>query len=311
MKKQGDYGMKITEHAAVVLNYKTPALTIKCVENLKKQDTNLVIVVVDNNSMDSSCMQFNAKFENDEMVVVIESGENAGYANGNNLGIQYIKENYQSVKFITIVNPDVELKSPRILSEIECELLKNHALSVLSCLMIFNGKLRGLKDFGWKFPSKKQLLFSGTFLGKWLLKDINDDYESLETDGDIAYVDVVPGCFFTIKADDLFQIGGFDNNTFLYFEETILARKIKKLNKKEGILLSCRIRHNHVVKDAQLKNFKKRLFDRKCFYDSKKYYINHISEQEKLFILLSNLFNDLDFFLKKIIYGLLSRLEGK
>lgn len=303
--------MKEIEHAVIVLNYKTPALTIKCVECLKKQDADIAIIIVDNNSMDTSCELFNSKFKNDEAIVIIENKKNTGYANGNNLGIQYIKENYQSVKFITIVNPDVELESPRILSEIECELLKNHDLSVLSCLTIFNGKLRGLKDFGWKFPSKKQLLFSGTFLGKWLLKDINDAYESLETDGDIAYVDVVPGCFFTIKADDLFQIGGFDSNTFLYFEETILARKIKKLNKKEGILLSCCIRHNHVVKDAQLKNFKKRLFDRRCFYNSKKYYINHISEQEKMFILLSNLFNDLDFCLKRIVFGFLSRLGGK
>lgn len=303
--------MKVIEHVAVVLNYKTPALTIKCVESLKRQDANLAIVIVDNNSMDSSCVQFESEFKNDEKVVVIESKENAGYANGNNLGIKYIQENYESVEFITIVNPDVELESPDILSKIECELLKNNDLSVLSCLMIFNGELRGLKDFGWKLPSKKQLLLAGTFLGKWMLKDINDAYQSLQIDGDIAYVDVVPGCFFTIKADDLFQIGGFDSNTFLYFEETILAKKIKKINKKEGILLSCCIKHNHATRDIQLKNFRKRLFDRECFYNSKKYYIKYVSEQEKPFIGLANLFNGFDFCLKRMIYGFLSKFEGK
>jgi len=76
--------------------------------------------------------------------------------------------------------------------------------------------------------------------------------------GKTSLVDVVSGCFFMMKSKTLEKIDYFDENTFLYYEENILAKKLhdRKLN-----LMVCNdiiIIHNHSVSiDKNLKKISK------------------------------------------------------
>ena len=48
--------------------------------------------------------------------------------------------------------------------------------------------------------------------------------------GNLTKVEVVSGCFFMIRKDILELVGNFDNTTFLYYEENILACKLKSID---------------------------------------------------------------------------------
>ena len=74
----------------IVLNYKNLADTVACLASLRKITYNKYrIVVVDNDSRDGS---FEYLKEHETDCCIIQSGENRGYAAGNNIGIRYALE---------------------------------------------------------------------------------------------------------------------------------------------------------------------------------------------------------------------------
>lgn len=292
-------------YAAVILNYNSCDLTCKCINSLLKQNVDIEIVVVDNSSTDDSLKKISERFDNNTYVHIIKNTINEGYASGNNKGINYIRQNFKKVKYISIINPDITFEDQDIFYKLGGKLMSDDQLSVIGCLNIFNGYLNSLDNSCWQFPSKRNLFFSGTLLGRFFCKKGNCIYNSVRVKSGIAYVDVVPGCFFLAKAEDLYKIQCFDPKTFLYFEENIIAKKILNINKKLAVCVDCLCYHNHLIRDKQLTNWSSKLFSCKCFYDSKKYYITNYSKQNKLFILFSIMYNKSDLIVRKCIYYVL------
>ena len=56
-------------------------------------------------------------------------------------------------------------------------------------------------------------------------------------------VDVFPGTAFLIRKNIFEKTGGFDENLFLFFEESDLAQKIKKMGFKNYIVPEAKIKH--------------------------------------------------------------------
>lgn len=307
LKQEGkiSFMLRDTIYAAVILNYNSYDLTCECINSLLKQNVNIEIVVVDNASTDDSLKKISEKFENNNYVHTIKNTINEGYACGNNKGINYVRHNFKKVKYISIINPDIAFEDQDIFYKLGCKLMSDDKISIIGCLNIFNGYLNSLDNSCWQFPSKRNLFFSGTLLGRFFCKKVNNIYKSVKVNSDIAYVDVVPGCFFLVKSEDLYKIQGFDPNTFLYFEENILAKKILNINKKLAVCVDCLCYHNHLIRDKQLTNWSSKLFSCKCFYDSKMYYIKNYSKQNKLFISFSIMYNKFDFIVRKCIYYVL------
>ena len=55
----------------------------------------------------------------------------------------------------------------------------------------------------------------------------------------------VSGCFMLMKADDFFKANKFDDYTFLYGEEKILAERLLKINKRNYFYPQVEIIHEH------------------------------------------------------------------
>ena len=99
-----------------------------------------------------------------------------------------------------------------------------------------------------------------------------------------SVVDVVSGCFFLIKSTVLEEIVFLDENVFLYYEENILATKLKQLGLKSVINNEIVIIHNHSVtidKNVSRKNKLKTLRNSQFYYEEK---YNNVSKSE-LFIM--------------------------
>lgn len=95
--------------AVIIINYRTPDLTIDCLETLVHEiDPNRdQVVVVDNDSGDESCDRIAAQVRQngwDNWVSVLASGRNGGFSFGNNVGIKSVEaENYLLLNSDTLV----------------------------------------------------------------------------------------------------------------------------------------------------------------------------------------------------------------
>ena len=80
----------------VILNYKTYEEAAACAESILSTQTwkNMHIVIVDNGSGNGSEEWLVEHFIDEKRVRVTASGENLGFARGNNLGIRYAREHY-------------------------------------------------------------------------------------------------------------------------------------------------------------------------------------------------------------------------
>ncbi len=93
----------------IIVNYKNPKRTNKCIDSIKKSDTQTLkyeIIIVDNASEDES-KKIITKENKD--VRYIQSKKNVGMGEGNNLGIKHAKGDY-----ILITNDDIIFKKDAI-----------------------------------------------------------------------------------------------------------------------------------------------------------------------------------------------------
>lgn len=97
----------------VILNYKTYEEAAACAESILSTQTwkNMHIVIVDNGSGNGSEEWLAEHFIDEKRVRVIASGENLGFARGNNLGIRYAREHYDP-DLIVAANSDILFEQP-------------------------------------------------------------------------------------------------------------------------------------------------------------------------------------------------------
>ena len=135
----------------------------------------------------------------------ILSGANLGYGRANNLGLKNVK-----TKYALILNPDATL---------EKSTLENFLILVKQNL-----------DFAIIGPMEQEKSKSISLIDKK-----NDSLIEVEN---------VKGFAMFLNLEQFEQVGFFDENFFIYFEEIDLCKRLSKLNKK--IYLSSEIKINHL-----------------------------------------------------------------
>lgn len=287
--------------AVVILNYKNYELTETATKSLIKLNENIRIIIVDNCSPNESYKVLKDTFNENKNIDIIKSPENLGYATGNNYGVRYLIEKYPIVDKIVIMNPDVIVDDFNVFKKLSCFLDANPNAGAVTSRTYLDGVENIPFDCAWKYVTKKQLLFEGSIFSKKVKKN-NKYYEFSPTTDGFAQVDVVQGCFFMIKKENFEKVDFFDERTFLYYEECILAEKLAKINLKNFVDTSSFIYHNHNVKNKNLKNYNAKKFDSKCYFESKKILIKFYTNYSNFFKLYSCIFLSINYFLKKIYY---------
>lgn len=100
----------------IVLNYLAYNETDNVVNqflDLPKDDVNLKIVIVDNNSNNESYQFLSNKFNNNNLVSVYKTNKNLGFANGNNYGYCQLKKIFNP-DYVIFSNSDIVLKSDEL-----------------------------------------------------------------------------------------------------------------------------------------------------------------------------------------------------
>ncbi len=244
----------------VILNYNDYETTYSMIKQIKNYKILDHIVIVDNNSTDLKYDKLKKLEKNN--IKVVKTDENKGYAYGNNYGIKYLINNYK-IDYIIISNPDI-IVSENTIKKLKEDLDKNKNISIIAPVINQLGeKLRG-----WKLPSYTiELLSNVNYIHKFAEKRML--YTGEHYKNDISKVDVVSGCFFMARKTDFEKIKYFDEGTFLYYEENIIAKKLKDIGKNTYIDNTVNVTHNLSVSvNKNINSIRKY----KILKDSQKYF---------------------------------------
>lgn len=227
----------------VILNYNSYDLTTKLADNCLKMKCVDKVVIIDNNSNDNFDNYIKNKKSN--KLHFIKNNDNLGYAVGNNIGLKYLYDNKFKVGFIA--NPDVWFEENAVKSIAEF-LINNKEYAVCSCRRsgYNNSKTRQF----WWIPTRCQAIFESLHFMRSIItkKHEKKSYLICEDNKDKEYLDVevVGGAFFASNLEKINQIDYLDENTFLWYEENILAYKIMQRGFKEAVMMDCSYQHNHI-----------------------------------------------------------------
>lgn len=208
--------------SVIIVNYNTSELTQKCIESIYAftKENSFEIILVDNNSSDDSVEVISKLFPE---VKLILNTENIGFGRGNNRGNALAKGEY-----VFFLNSDTYLISDAIKSF--CDFMnkvENAKVAVLG------GELLSGQDFDTvsygNLPSVFEYFsylgfktFYKNYFEKKLASGIVNKNSEIKEVGYVNGADM----FFRKEVFDLF--GGFDEDFFLYFEETELSYRIKE-----------------------------------------------------------------------------------
>ncbi|HIJ79552.1 MAG: glycosyltransferase family 2 protein [Desulfobulbaceae bacterium] len=197
----------------IIVNYNTADLLAKCLSSIFKQDVATEIFVVDNNSQDNSIEMVQKNFGT---VKLITNKINAGFAKANNQAVRLATGRY-----IYFLNPDTEIHG--------------NALEVMLCFMNDYPQV-GMAGTQLIFPDNSpQSSLEYRYPGQRYAKK---DLAGLP--GDIAWL---LGASIIARREVIEQVGGFDEDYFLYGEDLDLSLKIRKKGWSLGYIPEAEIVH--------------------------------------------------------------------
>ncbi len=284
--------------AIVVLNYNDFETTEQFIQRVGNFTSVNHIVVVDNCSLDGSYDKLRS-YASDKLVV-LKTDENKGYAYGNNYGINYAVENYD-VDNIFVANPDIILEDDTIKKILEAS-KSLEKVGQISCRMICKSGIE-LPE-AWHIPTYMDCLMENLIILKKVLH-YRIDYSTEQWDQTVEEVEVLPGSFFMITREAFDKIGGMDENTFLYYEENIMAILLKKNNYKNYLLTDLTYIHNHSVSiNKTFKSVAKRL---RIAYASREYYCTQYLDIGKAQKIILKITFEIGLFNYRIVKKILKR----
>ena len=214
--------------AIVILNYNDYENTKKLVKNIKEYKILDKIVIVDNKSTNNDELKRLNTLICDKVDVIV-SDKNGGYSYGNNYGLKYIDKKYgeQKFEYVIISNPDVYVKEYDI--EKTIEFLNNNKKCVIASPRMYytNGPAR---RSAWKNRKIITDIANSTRITQAILFPFfkKGEYSKKDFKNSVQEVDAIAGSFFVANHKLFRNIGYFDENTFLFYEEDIIGVKAKE-----------------------------------------------------------------------------------
>ena len=192
------------------------------------------VIVVENSKNIEFKNTLEKKYKNLECLL---TGENLGYAKGNNLGLSKVETTYA-----LILNPDAKIEGKTINNFLE--------------------SADKIKDFAILGPAKQN---------EFGLIDENRDQK------DIFEVEKLKGFAMFLNLQQFKDIGFFDDNFFIYLEEIDLCKRLRANNRKIFLDKNIKIKHQGGSSHNESINFEMELSRNwhwmwSTFYFNKKHY---------------------------------------
>lgn len=201
--------------AVAILTYNSAQIIERCLRSLLQLRYPAVSwLVVDNHSSDDTVEIVNNSFP---QVRLLQTGWNAGYAGGNNAGIeQALKERSE---YVLILNPDVVLKNPEFLNVMVDYLEQHPAVGIL-----------GPRVFLRTADCVQNTILFPPGLWRnavhWIRYRLDNRFAQLSGDEELP-AHMLNGVCVLLRAACLRQVGLFDESIFMYIEDADLAYRAR------------------------------------------------------------------------------------
>lgn len=244
------------EVSIIIVNYNTRELIKNCLNSILEQTIGIKfeVIIIDNSSVDGSPQMIKEIFP---QFTLIESEVNLGFGKANNLGVKNAVG-----EIIFFLNSDT--------------VLLNNAIKILYDFIILNtsvgivgGNLltsnhQPTHSYLYYFPNINFEIFNLWF-PFYKIINRNAHYNYTEKVLDVGYI---TGADLMIRKQNFEKIGGFDEDFFMYFEETELSSRIKKMGLRivsvpEALIIHLEGGDNKEISYSKLLTI---LYSKKLFY---------------------------------------------
>lgn len=195
----------------VIINLNARELTVQCLESLLRIDyPEYEIILVDNGSTDGSAAAISSWADGQprlrERFVLIETGENLGFAGGCNAGMRLALEG--GAGYVLLLNNDTVV-DPGFLSGLARAASADTSVGLV-----------GPKTLYFDYPSR--IWAAGGRMDWWLGRSKHLHLDEVDRgQADLpAQVDYLPGCAILASRDLIEKVGMLDESLFFYWEES-------------------------------------------------------------------------------------------
>lgn len=201
----------------IFVNYKTPELIIQCLESIEKYNPNLEyeIIVSNNASKGDDEKLIKKHFPN---IIWHEMGYNAGFARANNAGMKLAKG-----KYFLLLNTDTWMIDD----------------SITRCINHLENRSDAIAGGAYQlYPDLSPRGFYHTFTFQrdfWIVplqfRNVLEKIIPQKKYTDPEQVDYIAAAFLMIRREGFEKTGGFDEEFFLYGEDTYFGYQLSKYGK--------------------------------------------------------------------------------
>ena len=193
----------------IILNYNGKRTLMECLRSVFDSDyPNFEVVLVDNASTDESFETAKAKYPK---IHFIKNNKNVGFGAGNNIGIRFALE--KMADFIFLLNNDAYLEKS-VLSLLISQAQKNPHAGIISPLI-----LNKCDNTIW---------FAGGTIN-WLRMKATHSRHAVSDQNNKSFTSgYISGCAMLIRKQAFKEVGLFDEDFFLYYEDADLSVRIAR-----------------------------------------------------------------------------------
>ncbi|MFN8672073.1 MAG: glycosyltransferase family 2 protein [Candidatus Sericytochromatia bacterium] len=257
----------------IIVNFYSSNFLENCIKSIYEKTKNIEFeIIIANNSPEDNISYLNEKYN----IKIIESNINLGFSKANNLAVKEANGTY-----ILFLNPDTEFLNDVL--DIFINLLESSKFKVCGGELFYTKEIKQ-ESYG-NYPSLTQIIFElglNKVFKTYYKKNLSTGI--IDKEGLIKEVDYVTGANLFIKKDAFEKVKGFDEDFFLYYEDTELCFRLKKHNYKIGFIPNAKILH-HLGKSSKDETKKLIIAEKSKYLFFQKSYGNSYKNLAKLLYL--------------------------
>ena len=162
---------------------------------------------------------------------------------GNNVGMEYLSKHYD-IDYFLFTNNDIHFQSPDVVDELVKKLESDPSIGIIGPEIIgLDGKRQSPEPYISLWDKYVWVYLSTPFLSREKKAEWFRFGYSEQAEEGTHYK--LMGSFLICRRTDIEAAGGFDPNTFLYAEETILSERMKRIGKSLYFYPAVTVVHEH------------------------------------------------------------------
>lgn len=256
--------------SVIILNYNVRYFLEQCVLSVQQalEDIDSEIIVIDNNSTDDSCEMIRSRFPN---VKLIANAENLGFPKGNNIGVSQAQGDY-----ICILNPDTVVAEDTF-TKVLAFAKKQQDLGIVGVNLI-DGAGNFLPESKRGVPTPWVAFTKITGLYKLFPKSkyFNRYYAQHLGENQTGKVEILVGAFMVMKRDLYNEIGGFDEDCFMYSDDIDLSYMVLKKGKSNYYFAETTVIHYKGESTIKDEKYMKRFQEAMNFFYKKHFKVSFL-----------------------------------